>query len=139
MERRKWSRWTFTPGVNPEALVRVKGGDLIQPMKFHPLSLKPMVLEMPQNEEPNQEDDAEKENEITSTECSVSFSPGEKIKEKFQSFQAKMSTSEEQDSIGDSVNVQGYDSNFHDGNLISVQNPVQNVRKKILQVRSKSS
>ena len=112
--------------MNAEALVKVKGGDLIQPMKFHPLSLKPMVLEMPQNQEY-----VEKENK-----CSVTSSPGEKIKEKFQSFQlAEMS----EDSIGDSGNTQGHDSDFSSGNRISPQNPVQNVRKKILQVRSKSS
>ena len=29
MERRKWSRWTFAPGVNAEALVKVKGGDVV--------------------------------------------------------------------------------------------------------------
>ena len=78
--------------MNAEALVKVKGGDVIQPMKFHPLSLKPMVLEMPQNQ-----DYVEKENKIQSTKCSVTSSPGEKIKEKFQSFQPE----ESEDSIGD--------------------------------------
>ena len=116
--------------MNAEALVKVKGGDLIQPMKFHPLSLKPMVLEMPRNQ-----DDAEKENEITSAECSVSSSPGEKLEEKFQSFQPEKS----EDSIEDSGNTQGHDNDSSNGDQISSQNPVQNVRRKILQVRSKSS
>ena len=111
--------------MNAEALVKVKGGDVIQPMKFHPLSLKPMVLEMPQNQEY-----VEKENK-----CSVTSSPGEKIKEKFQSFQLEKS----EDSIGDSGNAPGYDSSFSSENRISSLNPVQNVRRKILQVRSKSS
>ena len=116
--------------MNAEALVKVKGGDVIQPMKFHPLSLKPMVLEMPQNQ-----DYVEKENKILSTKCSVTSSPGEKIKEKFQSFRPEKS----EDSIGDSGNTKGHDSDFSSGNRISLQNPVQNVRRKILQVRSKSS
>ena len=67
--------------MNAEALVKVKGGDVIQPMKFHPLSLKTMVLEMPQNQ-----DYVEKENKIQSTKCSATSSPGEKIKEKFLVF-----------------------------------------------------
>ena len=44
-----------------------------------------------------------------------------------------------EDSIGDSGNTQGYDRSFSSENRISSLNPVQNVRKKILQVRSKSS